>query len=79
MIRYIIASRWTFTLVGGLTLVSTSLSRLWSDPPVWFVIGAVAVGMMFLTGLAGQVAFLLSRRESTAARQTSNDTVDERK
>lgn len=79
MIRYIIASRWTFTLVGALTMVSVSLSRLWRDPPVWFVVGAVAVGLMLLTGLAGHIAFWLSRRESTTARQTSNDTGDERK
>ena len=79
MIKYIIASRWTFTLVGALTMVSVSLSRLWRDPPVWFVVGAVFVGLMFLTGLAGHIAFWLSRRESAAARQTSDHAGDQRK
>ena len=77
-VRYIIASRWTFTLVGACTMVSVSLSRLWRDPPVWFVIGAVVVVLMLLTGLAGHVAFWLSLREAAAARQTPEDTGDQR-
>ena len=76
--NYLIASRWTFSLVGALTLVAISLSKLWPDPPVWFIFGAVDVAAIFVAGLAGHVAFWLSRRESAVARKTLEPTDDQR-